>query len=64
MSCLTLSPKKRKKVTSYPKKKKNTMNVDNHFLGLKMLTILLYLLLKKNFQAEIIINAINNTLKI
>ena len=40
------------------------MNVDNHFLGLKMLTILLYLLLKKNFQAEIIINAINNTLKI
>ena len=47
MSCLTLSPKKRKKVTSYPKKKKNTMNVDDHFLGLKMLTILLYLLLKK-----------------
>ena len=64
MSCLTLSPKKRKKVTSYPKKKKKYNECGQPFSWVENVDDIAIFIIKKNLQAEIIINAINNTLKI
>ena len=57
-------PKKKEKSYVLPKKKKKYYECGRPFSWVENVDDIAIFIIKKNFQAEIIINAINNTLKI
>ena len=53
MSCLTLSPKKRKKVTSYPKKKKKYYECGQPFSWVENVDdFAIFIIKKKTFKLK------------